>query len=78
MVWLRREDLSPFDCSEGEIGEVGQVRSDRIMLHYSDHPVADVLPLMDSVERQDLQEEVSFFDGVHLWRWFYVVAPREG
>jgi len=67
MVWLLREDLSPFDCSEGEI-----------MLHYSDHPVADVLPLMDSVERQDLQEEVSFFDGVHLWRWFYVVAPREG
>jgi hypothetical protein len=48
------------------------------MLHYSNHPVADVLPLMDSVERQDLQEEVSFFDGVHLWRWFYVVAPREG
>lgn len=47
------------------------------MLHYSGHPVADVLPLMDSVDRQDLQKVVPCFDWVHLWRQFYI-AWRKG
>jgi hypothetical protein len=46
-----------------ETSEVGQTGSDRVVLNYSDIPLR-----MPSLDRQDPQDVVPCFDGVHLWR----------